>query len=37
MKHREQPLPPIAVVVGFKGAGAAKDRSLAVNIDEDRT
>jgi hypothetical protein len=34
-KDREQPLPP-TVVVGFKGAGAAKDRSLAANIDADR-
>src|SRR5260370_7452389 len=34
-KHREQPLPPTAVV-GFKSAGAAKDRSLAANIDADR-
>jgi hypothetical protein len=34
-KGREQPLPPTAVV-GFKSAGAAKDRSLAANIDADR-
>src|SRR5260370_28216700 len=34
-KDREQPLPPTAVV-GFKSAGAAKDRSLAANIDTDR-
>jgi hypothetical protein len=34
-KDREQPLPPTAVV-GFKSAGAAKDRSLAANIDADR-
>jgi len=34
-KDREQPLPPTAVV-GFKSAGVAKDRSLAVNIDADR-
>ena len=34
-KHREQPLPPTAVV-GFKSAGVAKDRSLAANIDADR-
>src|SRR4029077_3641715 len=32
---REQPLPPTAVV-GFKSSGAAKDRSLAANIDGDR-
>ena len=31
----EQPLPPTAVV-GSKSAGAAKDRSLAANIDADR-
>jgi len=35
-KHREQPLPPTAVV-GFKSdAGVAKDRSLAANIDANR-
>jgi hypothetical protein len=34
-KDCEQPLPPSAVV-GFKSAGAAKDRSLAANIDADR-
>jgi hypothetical protein len=34
-KDREQSLPPTAVV-GFKSAGAAKDRSLAANIDADR-
>src|ERR1700687_766619 len=34
-KHREQPLPPTAVV-GFKSTGVAKDRSLAANIDADR-
>ena len=34
-KGREQPFPPTAVV-GFKSAGAAKDRSLAANIDADR-
>jgi hypothetical protein len=33
-KDRDQPLPPTAVV-GFKSAGAAKDRSLAANIDAD--
>ena len=36
-KDREQPLPPTAVV-GFRseGAGVAKDRSPAANIDADR-
>ena len=34
-KDREQLLPPTAVV-GSKSAGAAKDRSLAANIDADR-
>lgn len=34
-KDREQLLPPTAVV-GYKSAGAAKDRSLAANIDADR-
>jgi len=34
-KDRDEPLPPTAVV-GFKSAGAAKDRSLAANIDADR-
>ena len=36
-KDRDQPLPPTAVV-GFRseGAGVAKDRSLAANIDANR-
>jgi len=36
-KDRDQPVPPTAVV-GFRseGAGVAKDRSLAANIDADR-
>ena len=36
-KHREQPLPPTAVVAFRSAAGIAKDRSPAANIDADRT
>jgi hypothetical protein len=35
-KHCEQPLPPNCWLLGFKSAGAAKDGSLAANIDADR-
>jgi len=36
-KLREQPLPPTAVVsFRSEGAGVAKDRSMAANIDADR-
>jgi len=35
-KHREQPLPPTAVVGLKSEAGAAKNRSPAANIDRDR-
>jgi hypothetical protein len=35
-KHCEQPLPPNCWLLGVKSAGAAKDRSLAANIDADR-
>ena len=36
MKDREQPLPPTIVVRFGSETGAAKDRSLAANIDADR-